>query len=428
MMNHLVKHGAIDADAGMEISKLVDTSTGDQWLSYFEGISRQMPLAVESVNRAVSALAAYRLEMKRTGGDHEKSVLYAQEIVESTQGIYANTNMPPLFSSPLASLTFQFKKYGHMIYSLLGQQIGKAIRNANPGDRAEAIKALGFIAGAHVAMAGTVGLPTEPIKMLLIGANLFGLTSLTMDDFDEWQREQFGKLIGSKGAEMLTHGVTRGLPGGLSMDLSTRMGMQDFLTFGEPKSSSQGDIWEFVGQTVGGAPGGQVVNIVTGAGQIANGNVAKGMEQMVPVKVISDGFKAYQLATEGKTTKSGRQSMGPVSAPEAALRLFGITPGRVAESQAAASSYYRNTGRERQQRLEFMNQYATAKGADRPKVWKKIQEWNKTLPQDSKLTFSHLTGYVKNRGKENLDNTVGGMKVTKQTKAIADRTKALYNQ
>jgi hypothetical protein len=315
-----------------------------------------------------------------------------------------------------------------MIYSLLGQQIGKAIRNANPGDRAEAIKALGFIAGAHVAMAGTVGLPTEPIKMLLIGANLFGLTSLTMDDFDEWQREQFGKLIGSKGAEMLTHGVTRGLPGGLSMDLSTRMGMQDFLTFGEPKSSSQGDIWEFVGQTVGGAPGGQVVNIVTGAGQIANGNVAKGMEQMVPVKVISDGFKAYQLATEGKTTKSGRQSMGPVSAPEAALRLFGITPGRVAESQAAASSYYRNTGRERQQRLEFMNQYATAKGADRPKVWKKIQEWNKTLPQDSKLTFSHLTGYVKNRGKENLDNTVGGMKVTKQTKAIADRTKALYNQ
>ena len=56
-------------------------STGDQWLSFFEGISRQLRLAVESVNRAVSALAAYRLEMKRSG-DHEASVRYAQEIVE----------------------------------------------------------------------------------------------------------------------------------------------------------------------------------------------------------------------------------------------------------------------------------------------------------------------------------------------------------
>lgn len=427
MMDHLIKHGAIDADAGMEISKLVDTSTGDQWLSYFEGISRQMPLAVESVNRAVSALAAYRMEMKRTG-DHEAATLYAQEIVEQTQGIYANTNMPPLFSSPLASLTFQFKKYGHMIYSLLGQQIGKAIRNANPGDRAEAIKALGFIAGAHIAMAGTVGLPTEPIKMLLMGANLFGLSGLTMDDFDEWQREQLGKLVGSKGAEMLTHGVTRGLPGGFSMDLSTRMGMQDFLTFGEPKSSSQGDIWEFVGETVGGAPGGQLLNMVTGAGQIANGNVVKGMEQMVPVKVISDAFKTYQQATEGKLTKSGRQSMSPLSVPEAALRLFGIQPGRTAETQAAASSYYRNTGRENRQRQDFLNQYATAKGPARVKVWKKIQEWNATLPADSRLTFSHLNSYVKNRSKETLDNTIGGMKVTKQTKAIAERTKALYNQ
>jgi len=427
MMNHLIKHGAIDADAGLEISKLVDKSTGDQWLSYFEGISRQLPLAVESVNRSVSALAAYRLEMKRTGGDHEKSVAYAQEIVESTQGIYANTNMPPVFSSPLASLTFQFKKYGHMIYSLLGQQIGKAIRNANPGDRAEAIRALGYIAAAHVAMAGTVGLPTEPIKMILIGANLMGVTSFTMADFEEQERKIAVSLFGKTAGEMVTHGVTRGLPGGWAMDFSTRLGMQEFMTFGEPKSSKQGDIWEFVGQTVGGAPGGQLVGFATGANEIANGNIVKGMGQMVPIKLISDAFKSYQLATEGKVTKSGRQSMSEATLPEAAIRLLGIQPGRVAESQAASSSYYRNTGRENQQRLSWMDQYATAKPSDRPKVWKKIQAWNSDLPPDSRLTFAHLTQYTRNRSKETLSNTVGGMKVTKQTKAIQERVKALYN-
>lgn len=428
MMNYLIKHGAIDADAGLEISKLVDKSVGDQWLSYFEGISRQLPLAVESVNRSVSALAAYRLEMKRTGGDHDASVRYAQEIVESTQGIYANTNMPPVFSSPLASLTFQFKKYGHMIYSLLGQQIGKAIRNANPGDRAEAIRALGYIAAAHVAMAGTVGLPTEPIKMILVGANLVGLTSFTMADFEENERKLAVALFGKTAGEMVTHGVTRGLPGGWAMDFSTRLGMQEFMTFGEPKSAKQGDIWEFVGQTVGGAPGGQLVGFANGANEIANGNVVKGMGQMVPIKLISDAFKSYQLATEGRVTRSGRQAMSEATLPEAAIRLLGIQPGRVAESQAATSSYYRNTSRENAQRLSWMDQYATAKPADRPKIWKKIQAWNATLPQDSRLTFSHLSQYTRNRSKETLNNTVGGMKVTKQTKAIQERVKALYNQ
>jgi hypothetical protein len=428
MMNHLIKHGSIDADAGLEISKLVNRNTGDQWLSYFEGISRQLPLAVESVNRAVSALSAYRLEMKRTGGDHDKSVLYAQEIVESTQGIYANTNMPPVFSSPLASLTFQFKKYGHMIYSLLGQQIGKAIRNLEPGDRAEAIRALGYIAAAHVAMAGTVGLPTEPIKLILLGANLMGVTAFTMADFEEKERRLAVALLGKTGGEMATHGVTRGLPGGWAMDMSTRLGMQEFMTFGSPNSNSQGDIYQYLGQMLLGAPGGQVVNAVTGAGNIANGDVVKGMGQMVPVKLFSDAFKAYQLATEGKTTKSGRQAMSPASLPEAVIRLLGIQPERVAEAQEAQSSYYRNTGRERQQRLSFMDAYASAKPADRPKVWKKIQEWNKDLPPDSRLTFSALSGYVSSRSKETLTNTIGGMKITKQTKAIAERTKALYNQ
>ncbi len=290
------------------------------------------------------------------------------------------------------------------------------------------MRALGYIAAAHVAMAGTVGLPTEPIKMLLIGANLVGLTTFTMADFEEKERQLAVSVFGKTGGEMATSGVARGLPGGWAMDLSTRMGMQDAMTMGEPKSTSQGDIYSYIGEMALGAPGGQALNMVSGANKIANGDVVKGMGEMIPVKVISDAFKAYQLATEGKTTKSGRQSMTPATLPEAALRLFGIQPGRVAESQAAASSFYRNTGRDRAQRLSFMDDYATAKGSDRLKVWKKIQDWNKDLPPDARLTFSHLSDYVKSRSKENLGNTLGGMKVNKQTKAIAERTKALYNQ
>jgi inorganic pyrophosphatase len=424
MLNHLIKHGAIDADAGLEIGKLVDTSRGDQWLSYFEGISRQLPLAVESINRFATALTAYRLEMKRSN-NHESAMLYAQEMVEQTQGIYAGTNAPPVFSSPIASIMFQFKKYGHLIYSLLGQQIGKAIRNTNPGDRAEAIKALGFIVGAHMAMAGTVGLPTEPIKLMIMGANALGLTGLTMEDFEEWEREQFASVFGSGAAEVMTHGLGR-LAG---MDLSGRMGMQSYLTFGAPDSSEEGDIWSFIGETVAGAPGGMVMDMTKGAQDIANGDPVTGMSKMVPVKVIKDGIKAYQMMTEGKTTKSGRQSLDPLSMPEAAMKLFGITPSRAAETQLAQGSYYRNTARLKEERLNWMYKWAGAKPAERQKLWKKVQAWNKEQPPETKLSYSQLSDYVRRRKQEEREGTVmGGMRVTDREKAIYERTQRLYNQ
>ncbi len=428
MIGHLIKHGSIDADAGLEISKLVDTTRGDQWLSYFEGISRQLPLAVESINRSVSALAAYRLEMKRSG-DHDAAVLYAQEIVESTQGIYASTNTPPMFSSPIASVIFQFKKYGHLIYSLLGQQIGKAIRNDNVGDRAEALKALGFIVGAHMVMAGTVGLPTEPIKMLLVGANIFGLSGLTMEDFEEWERELAVSVFGDTAGEMITNGVLRGLPGGLSMDLSGRMGMQSYLTFGEPKNSEEGSIWSWIGETVGGAPGGMIMDMMKGAGHIANGDVTKGMAMAVPVKIIKDGIKAYQGLTEGKTSKSGRQTMEEMSYPEAAMKLFGITPGRAAENQAAASSYYRNTGRLREERSGLMDNWATATPSQRTKLWAKIQKWNKDQDPASRLSYSQLASYLRRRNdEERSGKVIGGMRVGPKEKAIHERVQRLYTE
>jgi hypothetical protein len=428
MIGHLVKHGAIDADSGMEVGRLINQSTGDQWLSYFENISRQMPMAVEAINRFASALAAYRLEMKRNGGDHDAAVQYAQEIVESTQGIYAATNVPPVFSSPIASIAFQFKKYGHLIYSLLGQQIGKAIRNENVGDRAEAIKALGFLVGAHVTMAGTVGLPTEPIKLMLMGANAVGLTGLTMEDFEEWERELAQSVFGDDVAEMVTHGVFRGLPGGLSMDLSQRMGMQSYLTFGAPDSSEEGDIWAWLGETAAGAPGGMMVDALQGAKNIASGDVVKGMEQLVPVKVIKDGIKAYQQATEGKVSKSGRQTLTPLSMPEAAMRLFGITPGRAAETQLAQGSFYRNTGRLREERLQLQYDFASAKGSARQKVWREIQDWNKGQPANLRLSYSQLTSYVRRREEEDRATTMGGMRVTDRERAVFERIDRIYNQ
>jgi hypothetical protein len=154
----------------------------------------------------------------------------------------------------------------------------------------------------------------------------------------------------------------------------------------------------------------------------------KGMEQLVPVKVIKDGIKAYQQATEGKVSKSGRQTLTPLSMPEAAMRLFGITPGRAAETQLAQGSFYRNTGRLREERLQLQYDFASAKGSARQKVWREIQDWNKGQPANLRLSYSQLTSYVRRREEEDRATTMGGMRVTDRERAVFERIDRIYNQ
>src|SRR5262249_26039193 len=159
------------------------------------GVARQMPQAIEMMNRAVTALATYRLEVAR-GLSHEDAMVKAQENVNNTQGLYSATNAAPIFNHPVAKLTLQFKKYGQMMYHLLGSNIGKAMYGATREQKAEAIKTLIGIAATHTAVAGALGLPTEPIKAMLMAANITGLTSTTWSDVENKVREYAAQHLG----------------------------------------------------------------------------------------------------------------------------------------------------------------------------------------------------------------------------------------
>src|SRR6185436_362625 len=98
-------------------------------------------------------------EYAANGGNHEAAMQYADDINNMTNFNYSEVNAPPVFNHPLMKIPFQFKRFGHGMYQLLGQQIGRAIRNENPGDRAEALKSLAFLMATHTLMAGTLGLP-----------------------------------------------------------------------------------------------------------------------------------------------------------------------------------------------------------------------------------------------------------------------------
>lgn len=428
LIDQLVERGVIDADSGLEVSKLAKSTDGitgkfDAALGYTESIARQMPKTIEAINRTVSALAAYRLEMERSG-DHARAIQFAQDAVNLTQFNYSKSNAAPFMNHPLLRLAFQFKKYGAGMYQMLGEQAAIAYRNENPGDRARAIKSLSYTIGMHVMMAGAMGLPTEPLKMAVLAANGLGLTDWTWADVEDAQREMAASIFGKDMGEI----ISRGLPRAAGIDLSSRMGIDTLIgPFGEPRSN-QGQDWKaYMWDSFSGAPVGLMGDWASGVSSLAQGDFAKAAEKLVPIKTFSDVLKAYRMATEGSVSKkSGQQMMSPYSTGEAIIRGLGFQPAREAESYERTAAFNRAKDERYQERQQFMKDWVNSTGATRGRVWRDVVKWNKSQPAEARLSLSELKGYQSKmeRAKKETDE---GIRARNREQSIKKRVDQTYN-
>jgi hypothetical protein len=429
MLDYLAARGSIDPESGMEIGKLIKAKSGaigkiDMGIGYMEGMARQMPQAIESINRAVTALATYRLEMAR-GVKHEDAMLRAQETVNNTQGNYSASNAAPLFNHPVAKVALQFRKFGQMMYHLMGYNVGKALYGATREEKMEAYKTLAGIAATHAAMAGALGLPTEPFKYLLMGANAAGLTSTSWGDVENKVRDFAADHFGKTAGEV----ITKGLPHLAGIDLSSRVGADSWTTFGEPKTYKDSDVKSWLFDSIAGAPISLIGDWVKGANALTHGDVQKAGELMIPNKFIADSLKAYRLMTEGKKSATGRQTMTPYSPLEAATRAFGLTPAREEETAAKNSAYYSASQEQKTERGSLVTGWVTAEPADKTKAWTAIQKWNAGVPKEAKITLGELSSAKSRRDSEQRRGTVkGGLTVGKHDKYLLKRANDTYNQ
>jgi uncharacterized glyoxalase superfamily protein PhnB len=422
MLDYLAERGSIDPEAGMEVSRLIKSRAGaagklDTGLGYMEGIARQMPQAIEMMNRSVTALATYRLEIAR-GAGHEKAMAKAQELVNNTQGLYSATNQAPLFNHPVAKLSLQFKKFAQSMYHLIGMNIGKALRNAEPGDRAEALKTLAGLTATHVAMAGALGLPTEPFKYLLMGAQAAGLTSTGWSDVENAVREKASNWFGKTAGEL----VTKGLPRAIGVDLSSRVGLDSLSSFGEPRSNKEADIKKWAFDTIAGAPIALVGDWIKGMNELTAGNFTKAAELLVPMKFAADSIRAYRQMSEGRKGSTGKETMSPYSVREAVTRAAGFTPAREAEQSAMNSAFYSASRQDKDERSRLMSSWASAKPSDKPDAWKKIQSFNKGKSRDQQISMQQLTSYADRRKKEGNSITT-----TRRDKDFLKTAQSTYN-
>jgi hypothetical protein len=428
LIDILIERGVIDTDSGLEVSKMVRDTKGivgklDAGVGYLEGIARQMPKTVEAMNRTVAALAAYRLEMDRSG-DNARAVQFAQDTVNMTQFNYSASNSAPFMNHPVLRLALQFKKFGVNMYQFMGEQAAIAIRNENPGDRARAIKSLSYVIGMHVLMAGAMGLPTEPIKLMVLTANGLGITDWSWQDVEDAQREYTADLLGKRFGEI----VSRGVPRALGVDLSSRMGIDTLMgPFGEPRSNEAQDWKAYMWDSVAGAPVGLITDWAKGINDLAEGDVVRAAERLVPIKAFADSVKAYRTFTEGNVSeKTGKQTMSPFSAGEAFTRAMGFAPSREAESYERSGMFYRGRNQQNEVKSQFQREWVEANGAARGRLWREIQKWNRDQPNDARITLSDLRGYQK-RMKSDMKNTKEGIRARKNEQHLVDRAEDIFN-
>jgi len=410
-------HGGWATEAGAKL---------DTTINYLEGVTRQMPTAAEVVNRSWTLLTAYRLEYAANGGNHEAASQYAEDVNNRTNFNYSEAATPPLFKHPLMKIPFQFKRFGHGTYWLLGRLIWQAVRNEE-GGRAEALKALAYIAATHTLMAGALGLPTEPIKALVLGAYATGMIGFNWQDVENYERELAADLLGPDLGEMLSRGITRGLPFGLGFDMSSRVGMADLMLAREPNSGNADDIQRWLWDMAIGAPGGMLRGWAEGVQNLAKGEWGEGLQKLVPIKAAADLIKAVNIGSEGKKTPSGRPSMDPYTWSEIVIRTLGATPAREAEDQEFKAYFYSEKAAQDEIRRGLQQRWADASPAGRLRMQGELERYNRNKPRDAWLTRKELMAYTKRR-ETDIGKTVFGVVPSRTTRPIAERAARTYNQ
>lgn len=342
MLTDAQKQGLLDVTMEADLGAYERGSDPTNKLSRFSRALAVAPHQVEVVNRAMTALAAYRMEIAK-GADHDTAAKYAQDILAKTHFDYSNINAPRPFrpgALPFGKLLTQYKKYTVGVISLLAGQAKQMVKGASAEERAAARNALIGTVAMHLAVAGVMGLPGAGLGMNLINVamNTFGDPNESHDaeqGFRAWLTDSLG-LDAEQGAA-----IAKGLPILAGLDVSRKIGLGDVFSpvnvNGHPKTNE--DLGKELLIAGLGPAIGQGLNMLKGLDFMGSGQWGKGIEQLVP-RSVGDVLKAARYGNEGITTNKGDVSITPdrISPWDQTIAAMGFTPAVVSERGAAVSA------------------------------------------------------------------------------------------
>lgn len=384
----------------------------------------------ELANRAVTALAAYRLAVQK-GDSHDSAMAHAAKAVSTTQLDYSALNAPRhmqsvLGSKQLAQLMMQFRKYQQGMLYLVSTSVMDALKGETPEIRKQARNTLFGLFTTTGLMAGSLGLPFAGTATFL--ASMLGGLGGDDEPFDAevaW-RNFLTDLFGKDAALVLA----KGLPTAVGLDLSKRVGMSDIaspLPFARKGKTGT----ETVANTMlaaAGAPFGTIADTVDGLDLFQKGQWLKGAEKIVPLKAAANVMRAIRYSTEGLTDRNGELVLGDdkFSVADITLRAMGFQPTKEAEYFAANQAVKQAQTSVMDKRAALIRQYAQAKvqGEDTGDIKAEIDEFNgQHSVKGQRIDMSSLIKATQMRRKMAQERDETGVRLDKRTKPFAERAR-----
>lgn len=368
MLKALTRDGVIDITIKHDLGAISDGTTKSIPGKVME-LSSALANYPELYNRLATALAAYRMESsRREGADEsaeqvqERAREYAERIINRTHFNYSPENAPRMMRGQLGRLVFQFKRYQQgMIYLF-----ARLIKQASGGDK-DAQRALAYLLGMTTAVGGVVALPiAAPIAL---AAKVLA-AAYPDDDEPEWLQQWYNGMKDGVG-EPVAQALVKGLPAGVGVDLSTKLGQGNLLnpvafanTGGKDTLSS--DWWTAVTASLMGPAAMLVGKELEAAGQLLAGKYTRAAELSMPT-FIANGVKAFRRAAEGEQTRSGDQLLEPeeFGALATATKALGFETTKVSDAYDQRSAYMRMlTGRQDARKALLREYYEAVKSGD----------------------------------------------------------------
>ena len=325
MLNKLVGMGKIDISMDANERATADEKGIFAKVMYkMQGVNNR----IESVNRSVAAIAAYRGYLARYGNNNtEAATQYAAQVVSDTHGSYDGFNTPRILAGNIGRVVGQFRRFQIIQLSMLARLMNNAFKGASADEKMVARKALGFITAQMAVVGGAMAVPfVSQIAWMM--SKIFG-------DPDEPDNFEFKlrRLIDNKVVSDL---LLRGVPAALGVDVSDKLGMGRVATI---LPFSQGDLTSRSGAekiivAAMGPSASMSMKFADAFGMVLKGDYYKGLEMAMP-NGFANVMKAGRFTAEGITMRNGDLVLKPedFSVVDTAFQAVGLPTNTVTDRQ-----------------------------------------------------------------------------------------------
>ena len=315
-LNRSMFYDVLEVDGGKSPMKTLNAASG---FMFHHG---------ERMNRQVSMIAAYNLELDRlnkkgakledgtladTLSAKEKEVYAANQAIymaEMTNGGTSAASAPRIAQGSVGKVLFMFKRYGVSMYYMMFKMTKEALQKQDPVVRKQAMKQLAGIYGTAAVFSGLQGLP------------MFGMLAMIYNMFADEDDEDFGTVVRASTNELAYKGLLNYMT---NLDIASRVGLSDLIFRENKMSSGSASLADTIAELIGGPVYGIATKIQRGVNMIGDGEVQRGIETMIPTAAGSV-MRGIRLGTEGANTLRGDPIVGDVNAWNAFAQMFGFAP------------------------------------------------------------------------------------------------------